>query len=64
MRKRKTLLDRVRAVEKRMEEITSTVQQMGKVLPYMKDAILMMKVLMEKGIVTREELEAEYKKLT
>jgi hypothetical protein len=56
VRKRKTLLDRVRAMEKEFENFKGIV-------PYMKDAILMMKVLMEKGIVTQEEIKDEYQKL-
>ena len=56
MPKRKTLLDRVRAIE-------SSVKRMQGLLPYMKDAIIVVKILMEKGFVTQEELKEEYDKL-
>lgn len=56
-KKTRTLLDRIRGVEKAMKHVYE-------ILPYLKDCIIVTKILMEKGIVTREDMQTEYDKVT
>lgn len=55
-KKHKTILDRVRAVE-------SALRDVHQILPYLRDCILVTKILMEKGIITREDITTAYDKL-
>ena len=56
MHKRKSVRDRIRAVEKRVDAIAA-------LLPHLKDCIIVVKILMERGIVTHEQIGEEYQKI-
>lgn len=58
MQKRKT-----RSLRERLRAIEADIKTIRGLVPYMKDAILVMALLLEKGVVTREEIDSKYQKL-
>lgn len=52
------------SLRQRIRDLDSKIQGIVKLLPYLKDTIVMTSILVEKGIVTQDELKEAYQKIS